>query len=51
VIFHFPHCVHPWTQPYGQPVAVQIVYPDDLSFSVTYVTKNGSISIMLHGHL
>ncbi len=32
-------------------IAVQIVYPDDLSFSVTYVTKNGSISIMLHGHL
>ncbi|MCY4210444.1 MAG: hypothetical protein OXD47_08220 [Gammaproteobacteria bacterium] len=32
-------------------IAVQIVYPDDLSFSSTYVLKNGSISIMLHGHL
>ncbi len=31
--------------------SLQIVYPDDLSFSSTDVLKNGSISIMLHGHL
>ncbi|MCY4337960.1 MAG: hypothetical protein OXD47_04085, partial [Gammaproteobacteria bacterium] len=30
-------------------IAVQIVYPDDLSFSSTYVLKNGSISLCCTG--